>query len=81
MIYITINYIFAKSYFNLFLILPHVSKSWTKQFLDYNPQFYKKKQKLLIVENKNTYNKKDFQDYFEKYMDIYIEKKIMDKDI
>ena len=41
----------------------------------------KKKKKLLAIEHKNTHNEKDFQDYFEKYKDISIKKRITDKDV
>lgn len=34
-----------------------------------------------MIKYKNTYNKDNFQDYFEKYKNIYIDKGIIDKDI
>ncbi len=60
---------------------PQVSPVWTKQFLDHNPQFHKKKQKPLAVERKNAHNESDFQEYFEKYKGIRIEKGIADKNV
>lgn len=41
----------------------------------------KKKQKLLIIEYKNIYNKNDFYIYFEKYKNICINKIIVNKNI
>lgn len=43
--------------------------------------FTKKNQKPLIIEYKNGYNGDDFQEYFEKYKNIFIDKKIAYKDI
>lgn len=60
MICTAVNYIFTKSLFNHLIPTLQVSAIWTKQFLDCNPQFYKKEQKPLVVEHKNTHNKKDF---------------------
>lgn len=36
---------------------------------------------MFIVEDKNTHNKNNFQEYFEKYKDIYIKKRIADKNV
>lgn len=36
---------------------------------------------LFIIEYKNTYNKDDFQEYFEKYKKICTNKRITDKNI
>ena len=81
MIYTAANYILAKFYSDLLTMLLQVSKMWTKRFLDRNPQFYKKKQKPPIVERKNAHNEDDFQDYFEKYKNIRIDKGIPDEDV
>ena len=72
MIYIVVNYILTKSHSNYFILLPQVSPIWTKQFLDRNLQFHKKKQKLLGVERKNAHNKSDFREYFKKYNVIHL---------
>ena len=75
------NYILAKSHSDPLTTPPQISKKWTKRFLDCNPQFYKKKQKPLAVECKNAHNEDDFQEYFEKYKDIRIDKRIADEDV
>ena len=75
------NYILAKSHSDPLTTPPQVSEMWTKQFLDRNPQFYKKKQKPLAVKRKNAHNEDDFQEYFEKYKNIRIEKGIADEDV
>ena len=75
------NYILTKLHFDHLTPPPQVSPVWTKQFLDCNPQFHKKKQKPLAVERKNAHNESDFREYFEKYKDIRIEKGIVDKDV
>ena len=75
------NYILTKSHFNHLTPSPQVSPVQTKRFLDRNPQFHKKKQKLLAVERKNVHNKRDFREYFEKYKGIRIEKKIIDENV
>lgn len=81
MIYVIVNYIFIKLYFDLLIMLFQISKKWIKWFLDYKLKFYKKKQKLLIVKYKNIYNKDNFQEYFKKYKDICIIKRIADENI
>ncbi len=75
------NYILAKSHPYLLAPLPQVSENWTRQFLARNPQFYKKKQKPLAVELKNTHHEDDFNEYFEKYKDIQREISIADEDV
>lgn len=81
MIYAAANYILIKTYSDHFTPTTQVSLMQTKQFLDYNLQFHKKKQKSIVIEHKNIKNKRDFQEYFEKYKGIDIEKKIIDKNI
>ncbi len=74
------NYILAKSH-PVHLTPPsQVNENWTRRFLARNPEFYKRKQKLLEVESKNAHNEDDFMEYFEKYKDIWIEKEIVDED-
>lgn len=75
------NYILAKSHSDLLTTFPQVSRSWTKWFLDCNPQFYKKKQKPLAVKRKYAHNEAKFKEYFEKYKNIHIEKRIADEDV
>lgn len=73
------NFILAKSHSDPLTTPPQVSKMWTKRFLNRNPQFYKKKQKPPVVERKNAHNENDFQEYFEKYKDIRLDKGIADE--
>ncbi len=68
------NFILAKSNSDPLTTPPQVSKMWTKRFLNRNPQIYKKKQKPPVVERKNAHNENDFQEYFEKYKDIRLDK-------
>ncbi len=75
------NYILTKSHPDHLTPPPQVSKNWTRQFLARNPEFYKRKQKPLVVERKNAQNEDDFMEYFEKYKDIRIEKRIADEDV
>ena len=75
------NYILTKSHSDHLTPPPQVSENWTRRFLARNPEFYKRKQKPLAVERKNAHNEGDFMEYFEKYKDIRIEKRIADEDV
>lgn len=75
------NYILTKLHSNQFISPPQISVMWTNQFLDCNPKFNKKKQKLLVVECKNAHNEKDFWECFEKYKVIHIEKRFSNDNI
>ncbi len=44
-----------------------VSPHWTRRFLDRHPEYFKRKQKPLVVERKNTHNLKDMEEYFETF--------------
>ena len=44
-----------------------VGPHWTRQFLDRYPEYFKRKQKPLAVEQKNAPNLKDMEEYFETF--------------
>ncbi len=44
-----------------------VGPLWASRFLDCHPEYFKRKQKLLAVERKNTHNLKDIEQYFESF--------------
>lgn len=58
-----------------------INSYWTRQFLNHNKQFFKKKQKLLAIDRKNAHNIKDFTIYFKKYKEIPIQRGITDADV
>ena len=61
------NHLFKRSHFDPCTLLPTISSCWSRRFLNRNEQFFKKKQKPLAIDRKNTHNIEDFTIYFKKY--------------
>lgn len=81
MLHSTANHLLKWIHCNPCTLLSTINSCWTRQFLNHNKQFFKKKQKLLAIDRKNAHNIKDFTIYFEKYKEIPIQRGITDADI
>ena len=75
------NYLLREAHLDAFTPPPIVSNSWTKRFLNRNPQFFKRKQKPLAAERKHAHNAKDIHEYFEAYRAAREARGIVDEDV
>ena len=58
-----------------------VGHQWLKRFLERNPEYYVRKQKLLAADRKHSYSVHDKKNYFEKAERVMSEKEIIDRDV